>query len=148
MALSNKFLSPKCASAHGDIATYFFSKKIFRSDGGICVSMTSFWGSIPAKSNIFAITGGRRPQAIPSGGGLRPRGPPTHAPWPFWCVFASWESRQAAEGELQIFMPKKYYPTEICFDGRAWPCTRKPFHQKGRTKNAHGGALLEKGLLI
>ena len=28
MALSNKFLSPTCAPAHWDIATYFFSKKI------------------------------------------------------------------------------------------------------------------------
>ena len=43
MALSNKFLSPTCAPAHGDIATYFFLKKIFRSDGGMCVSMTPFW---------------------------------------------------------------------------------------------------------
>ena len=38
MELSNKFLSPTCAPAHGDIATYFLFEKIFRSDGGICVS--------------------------------------------------------------------------------------------------------------
>ena len=38
MLLSNKFLSSTCAPAHGDIATYFFSEKIFRSDGGMCVS--------------------------------------------------------------------------------------------------------------
>ena len=42
MALSNKFLSPTCASAHGDIATYFFFEKIFRSDGEMCVSVASF----------------------------------------------------------------------------------------------------------
>ena len=42
MALSKKILSPTRAPAHGDIAPYFFSKKIFRSDGGICVSMASF----------------------------------------------------------------------------------------------------------
>ena len=39
MALSNKFLSPTYAPAHGDIAPYFFLKKIFRSDGEICVSV-------------------------------------------------------------------------------------------------------------
>ena len=43
MALSNKFLSPTYAPAHGDIATYFFFEKIIRSDGGMCVSMTPFW---------------------------------------------------------------------------------------------------------
>ena len=43
MELSNKFLSPTCAPAHGDIAPYFFFEKIFRSDGEICVSMTPFW---------------------------------------------------------------------------------------------------------
>ena len=40
MELSNKFLSPTCGPAHGDIATYFFFEKIFRSDGEICVSVT------------------------------------------------------------------------------------------------------------
>ena len=43
MALSSKILSPTCAPAHGDIATYFFFEKIFRSDGGMCVSVASFW---------------------------------------------------------------------------------------------------------
>ena len=47
MELSNKFLSPTCAPAHGDIAPYFFFEKIFRSDGEICVSMTPFWGFGP-----------------------------------------------------------------------------------------------------
>ena len=42
MALSKKILSPTCAPAHGDIAPYFFFEKIFRSDGGTCVSMTPF----------------------------------------------------------------------------------------------------------
>ena len=46
MALSNKFLSPTCASGLGDVATYFFFEKIFRSDGGMCVSMTPFLGAI------------------------------------------------------------------------------------------------------
>ena len=41
MALSNKLLSPTCVLAHGDIATYFFFEKIFRSDGEMCVSVTS-----------------------------------------------------------------------------------------------------------
>ena len=41
MALSKKFQKLLCAPAHGDIATYFFLKKIFRSDGGMCVSVTS-----------------------------------------------------------------------------------------------------------
>ena len=44
MELSNKFLSPTCAPAHGDIAPYFFFEKIFRSDGEMCVSMTPFGG--------------------------------------------------------------------------------------------------------
>ena len=43
MALSKKIISPTYAPAHGDIAPYFFSDIIFRSDGGICVSMTPFW---------------------------------------------------------------------------------------------------------
>ena len=43
MTLSNEFLSPTCAPAHGDIATYFFFEKIFRSDGEMCVSVTPFW---------------------------------------------------------------------------------------------------------
>ena len=43
MALRNKFLSPTCAPAHGDIATYFFFEKIFRSDGGMCIAMAPFW---------------------------------------------------------------------------------------------------------
>ena len=49
MALSKKILSPTCAPAHGDIAPYFFfEKKTFRSDGGICVSMTTpFWVFVP-----------------------------------------------------------------------------------------------------
>ena len=40
MALSNKFLSPTYAPAHGDIAKYFFFEKTFRSGGGMCVSKT------------------------------------------------------------------------------------------------------------
>ena len=110
--------------------------------------MTSFWGSIQAKSNIFQLQVAADLKQFRAAVVYDPEGhlPVRHGR--FGVCFASWESRQAAEGELQIFMPKKHYPTEICFDGRAWPCTRKPFHQKGRTKNAHGGALLEKGLLM
>ena len=43
MALRNKFLSPTCAPDLVDIDTYFFSKKIFRSDTRICVTITSFF---------------------------------------------------------------------------------------------------------
>ena len=40
MVLIKKVLSPTCAPAHRDIATSFFGK-IFRSDGEMCVSVTS-----------------------------------------------------------------------------------------------------------
>ena len=43
MALRNKFLLPTCAPDLVDIDTYFFSKKIFRSDTRICVTITSFF---------------------------------------------------------------------------------------------------------
>ena len=43
MALRKKFQKLLCAPSHGDIATYFFFEKIFRSDGEMCVSMTPFW---------------------------------------------------------------------------------------------------------
>ena len=43
MALRNKFLSLACAPDLVDIDTYFFSKKIFRSDTRICVTITSFF---------------------------------------------------------------------------------------------------------
>ena len=46
MALSNKFLSPTYAPVLGDVATYFFFEKIFRSDEGMFVSMTPFLGAI------------------------------------------------------------------------------------------------------
>ena len=42
LALSSKFLAASCAPDLGDIATYFFFEKIFRSDIRICVLMTSF----------------------------------------------------------------------------------------------------------
>ena len=42
MALRKKIQKLLCASAHGDIATYFFFEKIFRSDGEMCVSVASF----------------------------------------------------------------------------------------------------------
>ena len=43
IALSSKILSPTCAPAHKDITPYFFFlKKIFWSDGAMCVSMTPF----------------------------------------------------------------------------------------------------------
>ena len=45
MALANKFLSPTCSPYLGDIDTYFFWKKTFRSDIRICVIMSSFWCS-------------------------------------------------------------------------------------------------------
>ena len=44
MAPSNKFLLPTCAPAHGDIATYFFFEKIFRSDTRMRVTIASFLG--------------------------------------------------------------------------------------------------------
>ena len=47
MELSNKFLSPTYTPDLEDIATYFFFEKIFRSDGGICVSMTPSLGFGP-----------------------------------------------------------------------------------------------------
>ena len=53
MALRNKFLSPTCAPAHGDIAPYFFFEKIFRSGGGICVSMTPFGHEESSKYSKF-----------------------------------------------------------------------------------------------
>ena len=37
---------PSCAPDLGDIATYFFIEKTFRSDTRICVTMASFWGSM------------------------------------------------------------------------------------------------------
>ena len=49
MVLINKFLSPICAPAHGDIATYFFFEKTFRSDGEMCVSVTSSQKKKPVK---------------------------------------------------------------------------------------------------
>ena len=46
MRLRHKFLSPTCAPDLGDVDTYFFFEKIFRSDIRICVIMTSlFWCS-------------------------------------------------------------------------------------------------------
>ena len=58
MAPSNKFLSPTCAPAHGDIDTYFFFEKIFRFDGGMCVSKTGIFcmskNVFRRKSHIFA----------------------------------------------------------------------------------------------
>ena len=42
MRLGNKFLSPKCAPDLGDVDTYFFSKKIFRYEIRICVTVTYF----------------------------------------------------------------------------------------------------------
>ena len=58
MALSSKILSPTCAPAHGDITPYFFFEKIFRSDGGMCVSMTGVFFMpkkvFRRKSHIFA----------------------------------------------------------------------------------------------
>ena len=42
MALINKFLSPKRASDLGDVDTYFFFEKIFRSEIRIWVTVTSF----------------------------------------------------------------------------------------------------------
>ena len=52
MALSNKILSPTFAPAHEDIATYFFFEKIFRSDGGMCVSVTSSQKQKSVEKNI------------------------------------------------------------------------------------------------
>ena len=42
MALRNKFLSPTCPPALGDVDTYFFFEKIFRSEIRMCVKVTSF----------------------------------------------------------------------------------------------------------
>ena len=43
MRLRNKFLSPKCAHGLGDVDTYFFFEKIFRSEIRMCVKVTSFF---------------------------------------------------------------------------------------------------------
>ena len=40
MRLRNKFLSPTCAPGLGDVDTYFFFEKIFRSEIRICVTVT------------------------------------------------------------------------------------------------------------
>ena len=40
MRLINKFLSPTCAPGLGDVDTYFFFEKIFRSEIRICVTVT------------------------------------------------------------------------------------------------------------
>ena len=53
LALSSKFLSPSCAPDLGDIATYFFFEKIFRSDTRICVTMTSFWGAMTSHNDVI-----------------------------------------------------------------------------------------------
>ena len=42
MALRNKFLSPTCPPGLGDVDTYFFLEKIFRSEIRICVTVASF----------------------------------------------------------------------------------------------------------
>ena len=43
MALRNKFLSPTCPPGLGDVDTYFFFEKIFRSEIRMCVEVTSFF---------------------------------------------------------------------------------------------------------
>ena len=43
MALRNKFLSPTCPPGLGDVDTYFFFEKIFRSEIRICVTVTYFF---------------------------------------------------------------------------------------------------------
>ena len=43
MQLRNKFLSPKCAPDSGDVDTYFFFEKIFRSEIRMCVTVTYFF---------------------------------------------------------------------------------------------------------
>ena len=42
MALRNKFLSRTYPSGLGDVDTYFFFEKIFRSEIRMCVKVTSF----------------------------------------------------------------------------------------------------------
>ena len=42
MELRNKFLSPTCPPGLGDVDTYFFFEKIFRSEIRMCVTVTSF----------------------------------------------------------------------------------------------------------
>jgi len=46
MALRNKFLSPTCPPDLGDVGTYFFFEKIFRSEIRMCVVVTSFFRSM------------------------------------------------------------------------------------------------------
>ena len=46
MALRNKFLSPACPPGLGDVDTYFFFEKIFRSEIRMCVKVTSFFRSM------------------------------------------------------------------------------------------------------
>jgi len=53
LALSSKFLSASCAPDLGDIATYFFFEKIFRSDIRICVIMTSFWCVMTSYNDVI-----------------------------------------------------------------------------------------------